>query len=108
MQPTGFGGSNMANAFGANIKISIPGQGMYLVVGRDQSPVALVRQSAGKVILQFSDRKLLALLPTTAYLAFRGRPEITFIGPVTIDQERFAHFTASLNPGADQPDPPQT
>jgi hypothetical protein len=101
MQPAGFGGSDMANAFGANIKMSLPGQGMYLVTGNDISPAALVRQYTGKVIMQFTEHKLLALLPTTAYMDLRSRREIAFIGPVTIDQERFAHFAASLNPSVD-------
>jgi hypothetical protein len=106
MQPVGSGGSDMAKAFGANIKMSLPGQGMYLVSGRNISPVALVRQYTGKVILQFTEHKLLALLPTAAYTDLRSRREIAFIGPVTIDQERFTHFAASLTPSTEQPDQP--
>jgi hypothetical protein len=106
MQPVGSGGSDMAKAFGANIKMSLPGQGMYLVSGRNISPVDLVRQYTGKVILQFTEHKLLALLPTAAYTDLRSRREIAFIGPVTIDQERFTHFAASLTPSTEQPDQP--
>jgi hypothetical protein len=97
MEPAEFGGSSTASAFGANIKMSLPGQGMYLVAGNGHSPTTLVLSAGGKVILQISDRKLLTILPTTAYLAFRSHPQIAFIGPVAIDQERFAHFAASLN-----------
>lgn len=97
MQPAEFGGSRTASTFGANIKISLPGQGMYLVAGNSSSPATLVHSAGGKVILQFSDNKLLGILPTTAYLAFRNHPQIAFIGPVAIDQERFAHFAATLN-----------
>jgi hypothetical protein len=97
MKPAEFGGSRTASTFGANIKISLPGQGMYLVAGERSSPASLVHSAGGKVILQISDQKLLAILPTNAYLAFRNHPQIAFIGPVAIDQERFAHFAATLN-----------
>lgn len=89
--------SNIANAFGARIEVASPGRGMYLVIGRGGSPAALVRSAGGRLILRLSDNKLLVRLPTEKFLALQRHPAIALIGPVEIDQQRFARFAASLN-----------
>ncbi len=87
-----FGFSDTAEAFGARIDISIPDQGLYLVVEHGLSPVGLIRQSGGRIIFDLANHRALAVLPTQAFLAFRSYRQIAFIGPVNVEQERFARF----------------
>ena len=86
------GSSEIAQAFGAKVGLTLSTQGLYLVTGRAQSPATLVKNSGGQVALEVGPRTLLAALRLSSYLAFQRHPDIVFIGPVSIDQERFEHF----------------
>jgi len=98
------GESTTARSFGARVGVTMPDQGLYLVVGRSSALSGLVRGAGGQIALQLSALKMLAILPITAYLGFRGHRDIAFIGPVTLDQARYAQFAAQL--GYDpSPDP---
>lgn len=89
--------SSTAQAFGAKIDLSIPNQGMYLIVGRRTPLAGLVRSAGGHITIQIPQNKALAILTVEAFLAFRQHPEIKFIGPVSVDQARFAHFVNGIN-----------
>lgn len=89
-----FGESTTARSFGASVRVTMPGQGLYLVIGRYHSLSGLVHGVGGQVVLQISARKLLAILPVTAYFAFQRHPDIAFAGPVALDQDRLAPFAA--------------
>jgi hypothetical protein len=89
--------SSTAQAFGATIDLNIPNQGLYLIVGR-QTPIAgLVRSAGGHIPIQIPQNKALAVLPVEAFLMFRQHPDIAFIGPVSVDQTRFAKFISGIN-----------
>jgi hypothetical protein len=90
------GNSAIARSFGARVGVTMPGQGLYLVIGHSSALSGLVRGAGGEIVLQLSARKLLAVLPITGYLAFRAHRDIAFIGPVMLDQERYAQFAAQL------------
>jgi hypothetical protein len=99
----------MARSFGARVGVTLPGQGLYLVIGRSRTPSGLVRSAGGEIVLQLSPLKLLAVLPVESYLGFRAHRDIVFIGPVSLDQARYAQFTARLvggtgpSPGGETP-----
>jgi hypothetical protein len=69
-------------------------------MGRSASLIGLVRRAGGQIVLQMPANKALAVLPMTAYLQFRGHRDIAFIGPVTLDQARYAQFSALLEQSA--------
>jgi hypothetical protein len=82
--------SPMANALGASIKVTLPKQGMYLIVG-DHTPLEpLVKSHGGEIILRLAGFRLLAALPFSGYLSLRANRNIKAIGPVTVDGKRLA------------------
>ena len=89
--------SSTAQAFGATIDLSIPNQGLYLILGGRTPLAGLVRSAGGYIPIQLPQNKALAVLPVEAFLMFRRHPEIAFIGPVSVDQTRFAKFVAGIN-----------
>ena len=90
------GVSSTASAFDAKIDLSIPNQGLYLIAGRGVPLAGLVRTAGGRITIQLPQNKVLAVLPVDSFLAFRQHPDIAFIGPVSIDQARFAQFVAGI------------
>lgn len=88
--------SPIASAMGAKVSITGPGRGMYLVISRSGSPESLVRAAQGQIVLRLNGRKLLATLPFAGYLALRAHGEISHIGPVTIDVQRFQQVAEML------------
>ena len=96
MEGIGIGGSSTARAFGATINLKTSDQGLFLVTGYGPSLIPLVKSAGGEVVLRLSDTRVLASMRFKTYLAFRQNPEIAFIGPVSIDRERFARFMALL------------
>ncbi len=98
------GSSMTARTFGARVGLTMPDQGLYLVIGRSPALSGLVRGAGGEVVLQLSALKLLVILPVTAYLGFRGHRDIAFIGPVSLDHARYAQFATRLARGT-SPDP---
>ncbi len=99
------GESAIARAFGAQVATARPEHGLYLVVGRGQSPFTVVRSAGGTPLLQFPRSfALLALLRFETFLALRGHPRLQHIGPVTLDHARFEQFATAA--GLDlAPDP---
>ncbi|MBK8025381.1 MAG: hypothetical protein IPK19_29315 [Chloroflexi bacterium] len=90
-------GVSIADVFGAKIRVSVPDRGLYLVIGRTESPTALVSSVKGQVVLQIPDRfGLLALISVSGFFALRRHPDILHIGPVTIQTERFNQFLAMV------------
>lgn len=88
---------SVAAAFGAQINLSEPDAGLYLVVGRAAPPNAQVRLAGGQVVMSMpGTSNLLALLPTTGFLSLRGHRDIAHIGPITIDSTRFNQFLEAL------------
>lgn len=86
-------GVSIADVFGAKIRVSVPDRGLYLVIGRSESPTALVSSVKGQVVLQIPNRfGLLALISIAGFFALRKHPAILHIGPVSLQTERFNHF----------------
>lgn len=84
---------SIADTFGAKINLSMPDRGMYLVMGRTESPAALVTHVGGQVVFPIPNSlSLLAIMPVTAYFRLRTDRDIAHVGPVTIDSRRFNHF----------------
>ncbi|MDO8637578.1 MAG: hypothetical protein Q7R34_15325 [Dehalococcoidia bacterium] len=99
------GGSSMAGVLGATVKIALPNQGMFLVIGNGVSPETMVKDQGGKVVLPMAGFKLLATLPFAGYLALRSNRNIQAIGPVTVDTSRLSKLvellakTSNTSPG---------
>lgn len=82
---------DMAERFGASLSVSLPGKGLFLVVAHQADGVPrLVQPCGGQVLSQLTPLRALVLLPLAAYLQLKGSRELAFIGPVRVDQERFA------------------
>lgn len=87
--------TGIARAFGANVRMTVADQGLYLVLGRRTSPVSAVRRAGGQVIMQIPNtHKLLALMHVEMAFACRSDPDVAFAGPVAVDPERFSRFAA--------------
>jgi len=93
------GSSNISRSFGASVGITVQSGRLSLVVGRDSSPRALIQGAGGRIVLVLSSTKVLAYLSLATHLAFQHDPRIAFVGPVELDQARFAQFIAMLQQG---------
>lgn len=103
------GDSAIARAFGAQVATVRPQLGLYLVIGRSHSPVAIVRSASGQVLIQFPGTYVtLVLMRFEAFLSLRSHPQLKHIGPVTLDHVRFEQFVsvAGLDLAVDSEDPP--
>lgn len=82
---------NLAERFGAKVSVSLPGRGLFLVVAHQEADLArLVRAVQGQVVSQLSPLRALALMSLSAYMQLKATRDLAFIGPVNVDQERFA------------------
>ncbi len=92
----------LAERFGAKVSLSLPGKGLFLVVAHREADLPrLVRSFHGQVVSQLSPLRALALMSLPAYLQLKNTGDLAFIGPVHVDQERFArvmgaHQSASV------------
>lgn len=93
--------SPTAQAFAAQVGVSALPTGLYLLKGRNYTLATQVKSLGGQVVLPLSPYQLLATLTMETYLALLHHRAITFIGPVTIDPKRLAHFLAPLNQPTD-------
>jgi len=67
--------------------------GLFFVIGRLGSPGEAIAALGGEVVTRLPDpRRVLAVLPQSAYLSLWRHPTIALAGPVTIDRERFERF----------------
>lgn len=83
----------MADVFGAKIGVSVADRGLYLVIGRGVSPVALVSALSGQVVFQVPDSfRLLAVMPLSSFFSLRQHRDIAHAGPVMVHSERFNRF----------------
>lgn len=102
-EPSGL--SSTARAFGARVTLPLEGRCLFLVVGRDGPPDAIVRAAGGTVVARLPDsRRVLAILSLADGTGLRGHPGLELAGPVSIDAERFARFTELI--GLDDARPP--
>lgn len=94
------GGQNrgdIAQAFGAKVRVTMPDQGLYIVVGHSMLPSTAVQQAGGRVMFVVpNSTRLFAVMPATAFLALRSHPDIALVGPVTVDTQRFNQFVDLL------------
>lgn len=82
---------NLAERFGAKVSVSLPGRGLFLVVAHQEADLArLMRAVQGQVVSQLSPLRALALMSLSAYMQLKATRDLAFIGPVNVDQERFA------------------
>jgi len=82
---------SIAERFGASVSVTLPGRGLFLVVAhREADLLRLMRSVQGQVVSQLSPLRALALMSLTAYMQLKGTRDLAFIGPVHVDQERFA------------------
>lgn len=90
------GYTSITGVLGATVKIALPQQGMFLVIGSGVSPGPLVKNQGGKVVLPLGGFKLLATLPFVGYLALRSNRSIRAIGPITVDTNRLSKIVELL------------
>lgn len=82
---------SIAEQFGASVSVTLPGKGLFLVVAHHEADMLrLMRSVQGQVVSQLSPLRALALMSLTAYMQLKGTRDLAFIGPVHVDQERFA------------------
>ena len=82
---------SMAARFGATVSLALPGKGLFLLAVRHENEMAaLVRQAGGHVVSQLTPKRALVVMGLPSYLQLKGSLGIDFIGPVNVDQERFA------------------
>ena len=85
----------IAEQFGARISLSLPGLGLFLMVSRRPGRIAALVGQGGRVAVPLDPCRALVMMPVTRYLGLRGHPELSFIGPVHLDQDRFARVAAA-------------
>lgn len=90
------GTSAIAAAMGAKIDIAGPPRGMYLIICEGLLPELLAERAGGTTVMRLNGRKLLAVLPFNAYLALKQVPNISHIGPVTVDMQRLTRIAQLL------------
>jgi len=100
----------IAERFGAKVSLALPGMGLFLLVANDPGGLdALVRGAGGRVAARLDTSRALVVMGLTSYMGLRGSRAVRFIGPVNVDQQRFAAVLAACQavpPGVLQPLPP--
>lgn len=91
-----FSESPTARRFGAKIDVTMPGDGLFFVTFRDQRARAVLTQAGGRIVYSIGVDKVLTLLPLNRYFAVRAEDSIAFIGPVSLDQQRYARVMSLL------------
>lgn len=82
---------SLAERFGAKVSLSLPGRGLFLVVAHHEMDLPrLMRATQGQVVSQLTPLRALALMSLPTYLQLKNTRDLAFIGPVNVDQERFA------------------
>lgn len=82
---------SLAERFGASVSVSLPGRGLFLLVAHRATDLpALLHGAQGQLVCQLSPLRALVLMGLPAYLQLKSTRALAFIGPVHVDQERFA------------------
>lgn len=86
--------SAIANAFGASVSVAdAEGSSLFFVVGRIDAPDRAVREAGGRVVTRLPDpRRVLAVMPMSAYPGITRHRDLVSAGPVNIDPGRFGAF----------------
>ncbi len=93
---------SLAERFGAKVSVALPGRGLFLVVAHSEPDMPrLMRTAQAQVVAQLTPLRALVLMSLSAYLQLKNSRDLAFIGPVNVDQERFArvmgaHQSASV------------
>ncbi|WP_028575287.1 hypothetical protein [Desulfonatronovibrio hydrogenovorans] len=81
--------------FGARVSLAQGGEGLFLVVSKSGDPESLVRAHGGQVVMRLSGAKLLARMALARALDLIKKPEISKVGGVHLDLERYNRFVAA-------------
>lgn len=82
---------SLAERFGASVSVALPGRGLFLVVAHREADLPLLlRRAQAQMVSQLTPLRALALMSLSAYLQLKNTRDLAFIGPVSVDQERFA------------------
>lgn len=84
----------MSDSFSANVSVAEPPQSLFFVSGRGAAPDPSIRAIGAKVLTRLSGHSVLAIGPFAQMRTLASHPEIATAGPINIDNERFAAFTA--------------
>ncbi|WP_372796855.1 hypothetical protein [Pontiella sp.] len=90
---------------GAKITVAGPSKGLYLVIGRAGMIERLVSSAGGSIAMRFAGGKILAALPFEGFMSLKANPDITRIGPVSLDMKRLENLTRGMTA---PPGPPQS
>ncbi|MDP3879369.1 MAG: hypothetical protein Q8Q07_03565 [Dehalococcoidales bacterium] len=96
-----FGTSPITEAMGARISIDGSQPGMFLVIGNSVSPERAISGAGGSVVLKLSSWNYLVTMPFSSYITLRNHRDISRIGPVSVDIERFNRAIAMLGGAAE-------
>jgi hypothetical protein len=88
--------ANLANTFGAEIKLTLPAPGQqHLFLVKSNYPlshlIGLVRSGGGQINFQGNDW-IIAQLSFEAGMGLQQAPGIVFVGSIFLDAERFLAF----------------
>lgn len=85
--------ADVADAFGARVSISDEAEVLVLVAGtRGASPHSAVASVGGRVLVDFPEGRLLAVVQLSAQPDLRRHPDVVLAGPVAVDVSRFSQF----------------
>ncbi|MFZ6749569.1 hypothetical protein [Undibacterium sp. Ren11W] len=81
----------IAQRFGAKVSLALSGRGMFLIVVKDPARLDnLVKSVGGSIVARFNANRALVVMTLPSYLGLRASIEVSFIGPVNVDQQRLA------------------
>nr|WP_315431534.1 hypothetical protein [uncultured Albidiferax sp.] len=86
----------VAERFGAKVSIALPGRGLFLLVAMEPGGLdALVQGVGGRIVARLDACRALVVMGLASYMGLRGSRALRFIGPVSIDQQRFSTVMAA-------------
>lgn len=81
----------IAQRYGAKVSLSLAGRGMFLIVVKNHASLDhLIKSVGGSLIARLNAHRALVVMTLPSYLGLRASSEVSFIGPVNVDQQRLA------------------
>ena len=99
--------SPTAKRFGASIDMRMSGNGLFLVRFRRESGRERITQAGGRIVYSAGADAVLAVIAVNGYFSLKNDRAIAFIGPVSLDRDRYARIMslvtgAHLTPSQDK------
>ena len=92
------GATATSRAFGATVHATFDAPGLCFVVAR-RSVGQAVAAAGGRLVADLGRDRALALLDVEGLGALKAHPDVSVVGGVAVDRERFARFCALTGGG---------